>query len=205
MAAGVAGHRAVEQSDGRVPPRPIARPSFATWSCSEATPASISSRPRTFWSYPHDITSCISGRAYPRSIGTGMLEADATNQDASVAAERVRFRSVHTTNFPSLLERLGISLLVTTYQAGKLVTSVPTGIISIRTSDSSHPRWAWRLVGAGSSAPGGSSGSPTISRRPGPSSSRQAVTIACFLPRRSHVTGNVQIHEIAWAGNELGS
>ncbi len=30
-------------------------------------------------------------------------------------------RSVHTTNFPALLDQLGISLLVTTYQAGKLV------------------------------------------------------------------------------------
>ena len=30
-------------------------------------------------------------------------------------------RAVHTTNFPGLLRRLGASLLVTTYQAGKLV------------------------------------------------------------------------------------
>ena len=26
---------------------------------------------------------------------------------------------------------------------------------------------------------------------------------ACFLPRSSHVTGNIQIHEMAWAGDEL--
>jgi hypothetical protein len=31
-------------------------------------------------------------------------------------------RAVHTPNFPGLLLRLGASLLVTTYQAGKLVT-----------------------------------------------------------------------------------
>jgi hypothetical protein len=30
-------------------------------------------------------------------------------------------RAVHTANFPGLLRRLGASLLVTTYQAGKLV------------------------------------------------------------------------------------
>ncbi len=30
-------------------------------------------------------------------------------------------RAVHTPNFPSLLRQLGVSLLVTTYQAGKLV------------------------------------------------------------------------------------
>ena len=26
---------------------------------------------------------------------------------------------------------------------------------------------------------------------------------ACFLPRSCHVTGNIQIHEMAWAGDEL--
>lgn len=26
---------------------------------------------------------------------------------------------------------------------------------------------------------------------------------ACFLPRRSHTTGDVQIHEMAWVGEEL--
>ncbi len=30
-------------------------------------------------------------------------------------------RSVHTTSFPGILEELGLALLVTTYQAGKLV------------------------------------------------------------------------------------
>jgi hypothetical protein len=30
-------------------------------------------------------------------------------------------RSVHTTNFPRILDRLGASVFVTTYQAGKLV------------------------------------------------------------------------------------
>jgi hypothetical protein len=30
-------------------------------------------------------------------------------------------RAVHTTNFPALLRQLGASLLLTTYQAGKLV------------------------------------------------------------------------------------
>jgi hypothetical protein len=31
-------------------------------------------------------------------------------------------RSVHTSNFSAILQELGVSLLVTTYQAGKLVT-----------------------------------------------------------------------------------
>ena len=43
-----------------------------------------------------------------------------SDQDA-IAAEPPPLRSVHTSNFPALLEQLGASLLVTTYQAGKLV------------------------------------------------------------------------------------
>src|SRR4051812_3620675 len=41
--------------------------------------------------------------------------------DAAETGAAPPLRSVHTTNFPALLDQLGISLLVTTYQAGKLV------------------------------------------------------------------------------------
>src|SRR5262245_19450282 len=34
-------------------------------------------------------------------------------------------RSVHTSNFPDILKELGVSILVTTYQAGKLVMLRP--------------------------------------------------------------------------------
>jgi len=37
------------------------------------------------------------------------------------AKEDPPLRAVHTPNFPALLRQLGVSLLVTTYQAGKLV------------------------------------------------------------------------------------
>src|SRR5262245_28440044 len=43
------------------------------------------------------------------------------NDSDSQRATNARLRSVHTTTFPELLEHLGASLLVTTYQAGKLV------------------------------------------------------------------------------------
>jgi len=36
-------------------------------------------------------------------------------------------RAVHTPNFPALLRQLGVSLLVTTYQAGKLVPVTDEG------------------------------------------------------------------------------
>ena len=37
------------------------------------------------------------------------------------AASESPLRSVHTSNFPSLLDALSISVAVTTYQAGKLI------------------------------------------------------------------------------------
>src|SRR3954469_10986414 len=40
---------------------------------------------------------------------------------AKTGVEPTPLRAVHTPNFPALLRQLGASLLVTTYQAGKLV------------------------------------------------------------------------------------
>jgi hypothetical protein len=42
-------------------------------------------------------------------------------QGANPQPQQLDLKSVHTTNFPALLEQLGISLLVSTYQAGKLI------------------------------------------------------------------------------------
>lgn len=42
-----------------------------------------------------------------------------SGNDAALAAEPLA--SEHTANFPQLLAQLGISLLVTTYQAGRLI------------------------------------------------------------------------------------
>jgi hypothetical protein len=44
-----------------------------------------------------------------------------TNPDRPQVDDPAPLRAVHTANFPDLLRRLGVSLLVTTYQAGKLV------------------------------------------------------------------------------------
>ena len=50
------------------------------------------------------------------------LGLDAPAPDGpTTASDPAPLRAVHTTNFPALLRQLGASLLVTTYQAGKLV------------------------------------------------------------------------------------
>ena len=114
-------------------------------------------------------------------------------------------RAVHTPNFPALLRGLGGSLLVTTYQAGKLVMvrdegdhlnthfrtfQSPMGLalhgerLAIGTTVQ-----VWEYVDV-----------PAVAAKLEPPGRHDA----CFLPRDCHVTGNIQIHEMAWgAGNEL--
>jgi uncharacterized protein (TIGR03032 family) len=115
-------------------------------------------------------------------------------------------RAAHTPNFPMLLRQLGASLLVTTYQAGKLVMvrdegdhlnthfrafQAPMGLaltdggarLAIGTT---IQVWEFRDV-------------PDVARRLEPAGTHDA----CFLPRSSHVTGNVLIHEMAYGRSPL--
>jgi uncharacterized protein (TIGR03032 family) len=114
-------------------------------------------------------------------------------------------RAVHTPNFPALLRRLGASLLVTTYQAGKLVIvrdeggqlnthfrsfQGPMGLalhrdrLAIGTTIQ-----VWEYVDV-----------PAVTAKLEPPGRHDA----CFLPRSCHVTANIQIHEMAWGmGEEL--
>jgi uncharacterized protein (TIGR03032 family) len=111
--------------------------------------------------------------------------------------------AVHTPNFPALLRQLGVSLLVTTYQAGKLVMvrdegdhlnahfrsfPAPMGMalagdhLAIGTSTQ-----VWEFVNV-----------PAVAARLDPPGRHDA----CYLPRSSHFTGNIQIHEMAWGSDE---
>ncbi len=108
-------------------------------------------------------------------------------------------RAVHTPNFPALLREIGASLLVTTYQAGKIVMvrdegdhlnthfrafQAPMGMaldgdrLAIGTTIQ-----VWEYVDV-----------PAVAARIEPPGRHDA----CFLPRGCHVTGNIQGHEMAW-------
>ncbi len=113
-------------------------------------------------------------------------------------------RAVHTLNFPALLRRLGASLLVTTYQAGKLVMvrdegdhlnahfrtfPAPMGLalhVDRLCIGTSMQIWEYRDV-------------PAVTSKLAPPGRHDA----CFLPCRCHVTGNVSVHEMAFGGDEL--
>ena len=70
-------------------------------------------------SLSHQIACC----GYAEALAHREDRSDGTSGPPAAAETGAvpPLRSVHTTNFPALLDQLGISLLVTTYQAGKVV------------------------------------------------------------------------------------
>ena len=113
-------------------------------------------------------------------------------------------RSVFTTSLPGLFKELGISLLVSTYQAGKLVV--------VREQDgklNTHFRGMQGPMGLAVSGGRLAVGTknhvwefhdqPDVARKLEPVGKHDA----CFLPRAVHTSGDIRVHEIGWAGDEL--
>jgi uncharacterized protein (TIGR03032 family) len=134
----------------------------------------------------------------------GLIRLSDPTQQPGDAAQPPPLRSVHTTNFPELLARIGASLLVTTYQAGKLVVvrneagtlnthfrnfDAPMGLALQGGRLALGTAWQiWEFHDV-----------PAVAAKLEPPGAHDA----CFLPRSCHVTGNVQGHEMAWVGDEL--
>lgn len=114
-------------------------------------------------------------------------------------------RSVHTNTFAALLEHLGVSLVVSTYQAGKAIVlraengainthfrnfQKPMGIAvrgaSHLTIGTAYHIWYLRNV-------------PAVAGKLDPPTRHDA----CYLPRDIHITGDIDIHEMVYAGDEL--
>jgi uncharacterized protein (TIGR03032 family) len=120
------------------------------------------------------------------------------------APTAVEFHYTQTDSFVALLHQLGASLLVSTYQANKLlvVRAVGNGLSTlVRTFD--------RPMGLAADGRRLSAGTrtevwllrnaPDIAPRIEPAGHYDA----CYLPRSCHVTGDIGVHELAWAGEEL--
>jgi uncharacterized protein (TIGR03032 family) len=114
------------------------------------------------------------------------------------------FRSSYTSGFPRLLGDLGISLLVSTYQSGRLIAVRADGD-RLNTHFRTFPSPMGIAVGPRFLALGTQRhvweyrNQPEVGRRLDPTGRHDAV----YLPRGSHVTGDIRIHEMAFAGDEL--
>ena len=111
-------------------------------------------------------------------------------------------RSVHTSNLPELFEQLGISLIVSTYQAGKaIVVRSDNGTLNTHFRTFAKPMGIAadhaRLTIGGANTVWEYHNMPAVAKKLEPVGKHDA----CYLPRRIHVTGDIDIHELAWDGN----
>jgi len=115
------------------------------------------------------------------------------------------FSSVYTENFPQLLKQLGISLAVSTYQAGKLIfIREQQGELNTHFKIFQKPMGIalqhGRLSIGTQNAVREYHNVPAVSDKLTSENKHDAV----YVPRRQHVTGNVDIHEMSFdAGGEL--
>jgi uncharacterized protein (TIGR03032 family) len=120
------------------------------------------------------------------------------------APAAVEFRYTQTDSFVEVLHRVGASLLVSTYQANKLLAVRASGgglSALVRTFDK-----PMGLAAAGGRLALGTRkevwffrDAPDLAPRVEPAGRHDA----CFVPRAAHVTGDIAVHDLAWAGEEL--
>src|SRR5437660_8472014 len=134
-----------------------------------------------------------------------LAQEERTPSDASPAQSAVAFHYTQTDSFVALLQQLGASLLISTYQANKLLVARATGdglSILVRTFERPMGLAAdtQRLTIGTRNQMWFLRNAPDIAARVEPAGQHDA----CFLPRSCHVTGDIGVHELAWAGEELG-
>ena len=126
-------------------------------------------------------------------------------QGAGVPAPAaIEFQFTQTESFVERLWVLGSTLLVSTYQANKLLAArVTRDGLSILVRTFERPMGtavaADRLIVGTRNQVWEFRNAPDIASRIEPAGTHDA----CFLPRHSHVTGDIGVHELTWAGNEL--
>ena len=135
----------------------------------------------------------------PETADAGATPAERTGAPAT---REVRHEYTHA--LPPLLAQLGVSLLVSTYQAGKVVAvGVAQGELTL--SYHNFERAMGLAVKPDGVAVGARAqvwflkSAPDLAPQVEPASQHDA----CFLTRSSHFTGEIQAHELAWAGDEL--
>jgi uncharacterized protein (TIGR03032 family) len=111
-------------------------------------------------------------------------------------------RSVFTSNLPDIFRQLGICLAVSTYQAGKVIlVREDNGTINTHFRNF-HKPMGIAAGGNGELSVGGANtvwyyrNMSAVAKKLEPPN----IHDACYLPRRIHVTGDIDIHEMAYDG-----
>lgn len=111
-----------------------------------------------------------------------------------------RFAFTYEASVPAILDGLGITLACTTYQAGKLILLRANGdriSALLRSFD-----WATGLAAQGRTLALGTKNQIwTLRNEPEIAAQLQPTGLhdACFVPRTSHVTGDIRVHDLGWS------
>jgi len=134
-------------------------------------------------------------------VPSDSAQAGAIPPERNGAPPTREVRHEYTHSLPPLLSQLGVSLLVSTYQAGKVVTvGVADGELTL--SYHNFERAMGLAVKPDAIAVAARAqiwflpAAPDLAPRLEPAGRHDA----CFLTRSSHFTGEIQAHELAWAG-----
>ena len=123
---------------------------------------------------------------------------------AEPPADQAALQSVHTTSLPAVLHQLGAAVAVSTYQAGKLVfvradgDTANTHFRNFRTPMGLAFDRGRLTVGTKTAVEEFRNQPPAAARLDPPGKHD-----ALFLPRAVHATGNIGVHELEYAGDEL--
>jgi uncharacterized protein (TIGR03032 family) len=113
--------------------------------------------------------------------------------------------SVHTATLPALLDRLGITVLVSTYQAGKLIVvraegeKVNTHFRNFHTPMGLALHRDRLAIGTRTQVLEYQNQPPLAPKLPKAARPHDA----CYVPRLAHTTGNIGVHELAYVNGEL--
>lgn len=126
-------------------------------------------------------------------------------KDTTAAApdpQSIPLSSVYTNTLPNILAQLGISLAVSTYQAGKVIfVRHDNGVINTHFRNFGKPMGITadmaRLTVGGQNTVWTYRNLPAVAQKLEPAGKHDA----CYLPRQIHVTGDIDIHELNYARN----
>lgn len=133
---------------------------------------------------------------------TKTAPAKAKTPPAAPSAQQpqpTQLRSVYTNNLPAILDHFGISLAVSTYQAGKVIlVRQDGGGINTHFRDFNKPMGlavdGQRLTVGGQNTVWYYRNMPAVAPKLEPKGKHDAA----YLPRQIHVTGDIDIHELSW-------